>query len=156
MDIDIRLATQNDVDGIFNLFLEQFSFLKDVSDRAYKDVVYRIEDECSMTVVATEQDNVIAVARGYKENDVYVMNSICASSDASLVDRAKIMMRMMPFYVETCIEHVGKLKLEKAFYATESKTLARLVKMLCVQNNLAIETGVYDDSDGFWIFKKSQ
>jgi hypothetical protein len=151
--IDIRLASVQDTDSILALFLDRFPFLREVQDRARQDVVYRVTRDDSITVVAVGDAGVLGVARGYEQQGIYLMNSICTASSISVLTRSQILMKMLPYFVNTCIAHAGRLGLSKAFYSTEVKSLARLVPLLCNLNGYALSAARHNDEDGFWITK---
>ncbi len=151
--ITTRRASPEDAPAIHALFLEQFPFLEEVRERALKDVHFRIEDPSSVTVVAVSDRGVLAAARGYRQGDIYLMNSICAASRDNLLARTRAIARLMPFYVETCLSHARGLGLTRAFYGTDSRSLARLVGVLCSRKGLAIEEASHGGRRGFWIFE---
>jgi hypothetical protein len=153
-DIMIRRADEKDADSILTLFLEQFPFLRECADRALQDVVYRIERPDSVTVVAVRGEQLMGVARGYEQNSIYLMNSICTASSLSLLDRSRVLLALLPYFIRTCIAHAEQLGITKAFYGTDVKSLARLVPMLCNINGFCLTPGHYNEEDGFWIMRE--
>lgn len=153
-DITIREADEKDADSLLTLFLEQFPFLRECADRARQDVVYRIKRPDSVTVVAVRKEQIIGVARGYEQNSIYLMNSICTPSSLALLHRSRVILALMPFFIRTCISHAEQLGTTKAFYGTDVKSLARLAPMLCNLNGFCLTPGHYDDEEGFWITRE--
>ncbi len=153
-DIMIRRADEKDADSILTLFLEQFPFLRGCADRAFQDVVYRIERPDSVTVVAVHGEQVMGVARGYEQNSIYLMNSICTASSLSLLHRSRVVLTLLPFFIRTCSAHAEQLGIKKAFYGTDVKSVARLVPMLCNINGFSLTPGHHNDEDGFWITRE--
>lgn len=152
-DIEIRLANVQDTDSILAIFLDRFPFLQDVQERARKDVTYRVTREDSITIVAVGNGSILAVARGYEQQGIYLMNSICTATSISVITRSQIMMMMMPFFVNTCISHAGRLGLSKAFYSTQVKSLARLIPLICNLNGYILSAARHNEEEGFWISK---
>ena len=152
-NIEIRLAGINDTDAILALFLDRFPFLREVEDRARKDVAYRVTRDDSITIIAMDGGRLVGVARGYEQQGVYLMNSICTTTSVSVLTRSYILMKMLPFYMNECISHAGRLGLSKAFYSTEVKSLARLIPMLCNMGGYTLSAARHNDEDGFWITK---
>lgn len=152
--INIRLAENRDADSILKLFLKQFPFLQECEDKARKDVNYRITEDDSVTIVAEYKDQVVGVARGHKNKDIFLMDSICTLSSSSLAYRSKVLLAMLPFYVKTCISHAEKLGLTTAFFGSDVKSLVRLGSILCDLNGFSLTPGIHNEKNGFWVTKK--
>lgn len=151
--IAVRVATLDDVAAILELFLERFPFLQEVADKARQDVINRVTKEDSVTVVAVLGGEIVGVARGYENKEIYLMNSICTSSALSLVNSGRTMLALLPFFMDTCISHSKKLGLTKAFYGTQVGSLASLVPKLCMLKGYTLEPGSHGGEEGFWIVR---
>lgn len=149
--ITVRKATESDIDTVHTLFLERFPFLRSCADKARLDVVNRITRPDSLTVVAELDDHVVAVARGYENQGLYLMNSICTASGLSLINSGRAMMALLPYFVEVCIWHAKTLGMVRAFFSTQVGSLAVLVPTLCKINGYTLLPGEHGGEDGFWI-----
>lgn len=149
--ITVRMAVEADIDAIHALFLDRFPFLQECADKARLDVFNRITREDSATVVAMLDGQLAAVARGYENQGLYLMNSICTAPGLSLVNSGRAIMGLLPYFVDVCIGHAKRLGMAKAFYATQVGSIAALVPKLCKINGYTISPGQHGGEEGFWI-----
>ena len=153
--IHVRLAEVTDSDSILQIFLKQFPFLQKCQEKARKDIVFRITEDSSFTAVAVHDEEVVGVARGHENKGIYLMDSICTLSTSSLVYRSKIVLTMLPFYIETCIEQADRLGLSTMFYGSDTKSMARLGPVYCKLHGYRFSHGEHDRRKGFWIRKNA-
>lgn len=149
--ITVRMATEADIDAIHALFLDRFPFLQACAEKARLDVFNRVTRQDSATVVAILDDQLVAVARGYENQGLYLMNSICTASGLTLINSGRAIMALLPYFVEVCISHARTLGMARAFYATQVSSIAALVPKLCRINSYTILPGQHGDEEGFWI-----
>jgi len=145
------LAVESDIDAIHALFLTRFPFLQECADKARLDILNRITREDSATVVALLDGLLTAVARGNENQGLYLMNSICTAPGLSLVNSSRVIMALLPYFVDVCVDHSKRLGMAKAFYSTQIGSIAALVPRLCRINGYTISPGQHGGEDGFWI-----